>query len=181
MGPSDPIRADPQGPLGPRGPVGPTGPQGPEGLRGPPGGTGTGTGSTGFELKAPLAKMPSNFDGTPEHFEPWVQQIRTFLMAYSEVFIRDKDKILFIINLMRNEKAQECISQLWAKTWINNNMTPDGKLRLTDPLRPFVTVTFTDFVTVLTTRFADPEKPRQAQDKLRTFRQGLLSIQDFLQ
>ena len=109
-----------------------------------------------------LVADPVPFDGSPSKFKTWIQGIQLFILANR--ITDDTDKVRLTLSYMQSSSAQTFASAI-----IEEMVKPNP-----DPVPTFV-----DFVALLKTVFQDRGASVQARQKLETFRQGTLPVDEF--
>ena len=109
-----------------------------------------------------LVADPVPFDGSPSKFKTWIQGVQLFILANR--ITDDGDKVRLTLSYMQSGSAQTFASAI-----IEEMLKPNP-----DPIPPFA-----EFVDLLNKVFQDRGARVQARQKLETFRQGTLPVDEF--
>ena len=109
-----------------------------------------------------LVTDPVPFDGSPSQFKTWIQGIQLFILANR--ITDDDDKIHLTLSYMQSGSAQT-----FASTCLDEMLQPNP-----GPLGSYV-----NFVALLKQAFQDRGANVQVRQKLETFRQGTLSVNEY--
>lgn len=113
-------------------------------------------------LKKPKkhVEKPNDFSGEKKDYRAFKRQIKLFVSVNHADFKTDYDKVLFILSLMKGKFAVD-----WAANFIDQHNLP--------------LVDYTFFEHVLDTTFVDPNKQKNAQQKLETLYQGNWTAEEY--
>lgn len=110
-----------------------------------------------------LAVKPEPFDG--KNYRSFMRAVTVYFTANPRSFATDKQKILFVISLMREGLADE-----WADNYVLRN-TVNKEVLITDK--------WEDFAKALHVSFGDPNEAMHAQTELMKLRQGETKAEEF--
>ena len=80
--------------------------------------------------KIKIAKPP-RFTGDKKNWEGFLLAVDNYLMAYSNEFKEDEQKIWFVISYLGTDDGSPCIASDWLQNWKEDN-TYNGEMHAND-------------------------------------------------
>ena len=105
--------------------------------------------------KIKIAKPP-RFTGDKKNWEGFLLAVDDYLMAYSNEFREDEQKIWFVISYLGTDNGSPCIASDWLRNWKEDN-TYNGEMHAND---------YDQFLTDLKGTFKDPNLKINAANEL---------------
>lgn len=111
---------------------------------------------------------PTEFNGDTNRYDDFRRQTDLYILANDRQFPDDQDKILFVTSYM---------TQRTANAWAQNFF--DMKTQATPAGQQINLGTWVDFTAALDATFKDPNRERNAQEKLLSYTQGNRNAEEF--